>query len=274
VTGRVGGATRVAGVIGYPIRHSRSPAILNAAFATRELDWVFVAFAVAPGQAAAALDASRVLGLGGLSVTMPHKTDAAAACDELTSTARALGAVNLVVNRDGALEGHSTDGQGLVAALRDEGVEVEGRTFLVLGAGGAARAICHALGATGAQVLVAARRAEAAGAAAALAGTGKAHDLTALEGLVEAADVVINATPIGMHGEPPPFDPDRLSPRQLVVDTVYHPAETPLLAVARARGVPAVNGLGMLVHQAALAFRALTGEEAPLDAMRTAAARE
>jgi shikimate dehydrogenase len=273
VTSRVGGATRVAGIIGDPVRHSRSPAIYNAAFAARGLEWVFVAFEVPAGQADAALAGARALGLAGLTVTMPHKSDAAEACDELTSTASVLGAVNLVVNRDGTLCGDSTDGPGLVAAVRDEGVELEDRRFLVLGAGGAARAICHALGAGGAHVVVAARRPDAADAAAALAPNGESHDFDALDRVVERVDVVVNATPLGMHGEPPPFDPDRLSPGQLVLDTVYHPDETPLLAAARSRGVRAVNGIGMLVHQAAIAFRALTGEDAPLEVMREAAER-
>lgn len=271
MTAAVGGATRVAGIIGSPIEHTRSPAIHNAAFAALDLDWVYVAFPVAHGEAASALAAARTLGVAGLSVTMPHKSDAAAACDELTPTARTLAAVNTVVVRDGVLLGDSTDGPGFVAAACEEGIETVDRRVLVLGAGGAGRAIAHALGAAGADVVVAARRREAAAAAAALAGSTESYGLEGVEPVVEGMDVVVNATPLGMHGEAPPFDASVLTPRQFVVDTVYHPAETPLLAAARARGVPAVNGLGMLVHQAALAFRAFTGVDAPLDVMRAAA---
>jgi shikimate dehydrogenase len=272
VTRAVGGATRVAGIIGDPVVHSRSPAIHNAAYAAMDLDWVFVAFRVPAGSAAAALSGARLMGIAGLNVTMPHKTDAAEACDVLSPTAAALGAVNTVVVRDGVLTGDSTDGEGLVRALRDEGIDLGGSKILVLGAGGAGRAIAQSLGAYGARVTVAARRLDAALAAAALATDGEAVDLERVGPAVAEADVVVNATPIGMRGEAPPFDSDLLVGRRLVLDTVYAPVETPLLAAARARSVPAANGLGMLVHQAALAFEAFTGVAAPLAVMRAAAA--
>lgn len=264
--------TRVAGVIGDPIRHSRSPAIHNAAFAATGLDWVFCAFEVPRGGAAAALAAVRALGLGGLSVTMPHKQAAAAACDELTPAAAALDAVNTVVPRDGGrLLGASTDGEGFLRSVRDRGVEPAAGPALVLGAGGAARAIVLALGDAGADVTVAARRADAAATAAALAPGARSVPLAGCD--PAGFSLVVNATPVGMQGEPPAVDPERLNPGQFVVDTVYHPMETPLLAAARARGVPAANGLDMLVHQAALAFELWTGVDAPLADMRAAAER-
>jgi shikimate dehydrogenase len=213
----------------------------------------------------------RALGIAGLNVTMPHKTDAALACDELSPRATALRSVNTVVLRDDALFGDSTDGEGLVRALREEGCDPAGRSCAVLGAGGAGRAIVEALGAAGAQVTVVARRPDAAAEAAALAPGASATTFDRVAELVAAADVVVNATPLGMRGEAPPFDPALLHPGQLVYDTVYHPAETALLAAARARGVSAANGLGMLVHQAALAFELWTGESAPLAVMREAA---
>jgi shikimate dehydrogenase len=237
-----------------------------------DLDWVFVAFPVPAGSAAAALSGARVMGIAGLNVTMPHKTDAATACDVLSPIAAVLGAVNTVVARDGVLIGDSTDGEGLVRSLRDEGIDLGSSKILVLGAGGAGRAIAQSLGAHGARVTVAARRLDAALAAAALAADGEAVDLERVGLAIAEADVVVNATPIGMRGEAPPFDPDLLVGRRLVLDTVYHPAETPLLAAARARSVPTANGLGMLVHQAALAFEAFTGVAPPLAVMRTAAA--
>jgi shikimate dehydrogenase len=266
-----GGATRVAGIVGDPVSHSRSPAIHNAAFAALGLDWVFVAFTVPSGATARALDGVRALDIAGLSVTMPHKTDAAEACDALTPTASTLGAVNTVVARDRVLLGDSTDGEGLVRSLRDEGVDPSGARIVVLGAGGAARAVVHALGAHGASVTVAARRLDAAELAASLAPGGLAVGLDDVGGVVAASDVVVNATPLGMHGEQPPFALDALAGCRLVLDTVYHPSETPLVAAARSRGVPAANGLGMLVHQAAIAFEAFTGADAPLDVMRAAA---
>ena len=266
------GATRVVGIIGDPVGHSRSPAIHNAAFAALALDYVFVAFPVRAGAGYDAVRAVRTLGLAGLNVTMPHKDDAARACDELTPAAAALAAVNTVVHQaDGSLLGASTDGEGVVRALADEQVDPSGRRCLILGAGGAARAVVQALGAHGASVAVAARRPAAASTAAALAPAAQVVPLAEVEPWITDADVIINATPLGMNGEPPPFPMSSLHAGQLVYDTVYHPAETPLLAGARAQGARAANGLGMLVHQAALAFEHWTGRPAPLDVMRRAA---
>ena len=264
----ISGATRVVGVIGDPVGHSRSPAMHNAAFATLDLDWVYVAFPVARGDGAAAVRAVPALGLAGLNVTMPHKADAASACDDLAPDAVALGAVNTVVNADATLVGHSTDGDGFLRALDDEGVTVSQRRALVLGAGGAGRAITHALGRAGAVVTVAARRADAARDAAALAPDGVPAGVDDIP--VEQFDVIVNATPVGMGGEPPPFDVSRLHEGQFVFDTVY-PADTPLLLEARARGLRAAGGLGMLVHQGALSFSLWTGVTPPLDVMRAAA---
>lgn len=260
------------GVIGDPVAHSRSPAIHNAGFAALGLDYVFVAFPVPAGRGRDAIAAVRTLGIAGLSVTMPHKSDVAASCDDLTPTAAALGSVNTVVHRHGRITGDSTDGPGFVAALRDHGVDPAGRRVLVLGAGGAARAIVDALGRAGAVVIVAARRAEAGQRAAALAPDARVVDVDDLDRVVTTVDCVVNATPIGMQGESPPFDPAVLRVDQFVYDTVYHPSPTPLLAAAAARGVPCADGLTMLVHQAALAFVQWTGRPAPLPAM-TAAAR-
>ncbi len=270
----VGGATRVAGIIGDPVAHSRSPAIHNSAFAAAGLDWVYVAFPVPPGRAAEALAGVRALDIAGLSVTMPHKTDAAAACDELSPIADRLGAINTVVNRDGHLFGDSTDGPGLVRALADGDVDPRGSRVLVLGAGGAARAIGLALGDAGAEVIVAARRIDAATSAAELVSGARGIDLAGLDEVIGTVAVVVNATPLGMQGEAPPFDVASLDADAFVLDTVYHPVETPLLRLAAARGLRCANGLGMLVHQAALAFERFTGHDAPLAAMWEAAARD
>jgi shikimate dehydrogenase len=268
------GSTRVVGVIGDPIVHSRSPAIHNAAFAALGLDWVYVAFPVAAGRGASAVEAVRALGIVGLNVTMPHKSDVAEACDELTDTAAVLGSVNTVVNRDGHVLGESTDGPGFLAALGGLGIDPAGRRVLVLGAGGAARAIVHALGGAGGRVTVAARRGVAAEQVAALAPGGRGVDFDALGVAVTEADIVVNATPIGMAGEPPPFDPSALRTDQFVYDTVYHPSPTPLVAAATRLGVPCAGGLGMLVEQAALAFTLWTGEAPPRTVMFEAAGAE
>lgn len=271
MTGAISGATVVVGVIGDPIAHSLSPAIHNAAFSASGLDWVYVAFPVEAGRGRAAVAAVRDLGLRGLNVTMPHKADAAAACDDLSPAAQVLRSVNTVVRRDeGTLFGDSTDGEGLVRALTDDDVDLEGRRVLVIGAGGAARAVVPALAGAGATVVVSARRDEAAEEAARLAGAATAP-FTELGEVVAGTDVVVNATPLGMHGEAPPFDTSALRDAHTVVDLVYEPARTPLLEAARARGAKTVGGLGMLVHQAALSFTLWTGTQAPIDAMREAA---
>jgi shikimate dehydrogenase len=281
VTGPTG-STHVAAVIGCPVRHSLSPVMHNAAYAALGLDWVYVAFEVAPGAARGALDAMRALGVAGFNVTMPHKHDVAAALDRLSPSAARLGAVNTVRRgpRDGELVGDNTDGAGFLDALRiDEGFDPAGRRCVVVGAGGAARAVVCALADAGAaDIAVVNRTPERAEAAAALAGrvgrVGTGADAA-------GADLVVNATPLGMAGAravggPPEIavDPARLGAGQLVVDLVYHPVVTPLVEAARARGAAAANGLGMLIHQAAHTIRLWTGEDPPLEVMSAAALGE
>jgi shikimate dehydrogenase len=267
------GHTQLAAVIGAPVRHSISPAIHNAAFAAIDLDWAYLAFDVREGEAKAALDAVRVLGIRGLSVTMPHKSAVADAVDELSDAARELRAVNCVVNRDGWLFGDNTDGAGFVDAFRhDSGGDVAGRRWGVVGGGGAARAVVRALAGAGAsEVVVVNRSATAAAGAAALAGAN--GRVGAIEDLSGCA-VVVNATPLGMAGPleaAVPVPLHLLRPGQVLVDLVYNPLETPWLAAARERGIEAHNGLSMLVFQAAHAFGHWTGVAAPVDAMLAAA---
>jgi shikimate dehydrogenase len=267
----ISGSTRLAAVIGSPVRHSLSPAIHNAGFAEAGLDWAFVALEVAPGDCARALDGMRALGLGGLSVTTPHKDDVAALVDERSPDADALGAVNCVVPVEGGrLRGENTDGAGFVAALREAGVEPAGLRCCVLGAGGAARSVVLALARSGAAEVAVVNRTPAKGeVAAALAGTaGRLGDATDVAG----ADLVVNATSVGMGGTGQlPLDPGSLRAGQVVAELVVHPVRTPLLAAAEAAGCVGVDGVGMLVHQAAVAFEAWTGAPAPVAAMaRTA----
>lgn len=264
---QISGSTRLAAVIGDPARHSLSPALHNAAFAALGLDWVYLAFDVKRGDAVRALDAMRTLGIDGYSVTMPHKTDVARSVDELSPAAAALDAVNCVVNRDGHLVGHNTDGAGFVRGLRhDAGLEVKGLRCVVLGAGGAARAVVRALADAGAAAVVVVNRSpEPAVVAAGLAGevgaVGTLDD-------VGTADLVVNATPVGMHGDPAlPCPPELLHHGQVVADLIYDPLDTPLMAAARERGAAAYNGVAMLVFQAAEAFELWTGHDAPVDAM-------
>jgi shikimate dehydrogenase len=272
-------ASSVVGVIGDPVRHSLSPLLHNAAFDALGLDWVSVAFAVPPGAVADALAGMRALGVVGLSVTMPHKSDAAALVDECSDVARRLGVVNCITLSAGRLVGDSTDGAGFVAALRrGSAFDPSGRRCLVVGAGGAARAVVMALAEAGADEVVVVNRTPAhAREAAALAGgagrVGTADDIA-------HAELVVQATPVGMAGGAAgddglglAFDPDLLHGGQLVADLVYHPMVTPLLSAARARGAHTMGGLGMLVHQAALAIEKWTRAPAPAEAMWAAAER-
>lgn len=273
--------TSVAAIIGDPVRHSISPAIHNAAYATLGIDWVYVAFEVPAGHGAAAVDGMRSLGLSGLSVTMPHKAAVVERLDTLSPTARRLGVVNTITRRssDGEwiLEGDATDGAGFLDSLRaEDGVDPSGKRCLVLGAGGAARSVALALGEAGAsRVEVAGRRPEATEACAELAGAaGAAVDPGRLEAAVREADLVVNASPVGMkQGDGIPFDidPDWIGPGHAVADLIYLPATTPLLAAARRRGAFAVNGLGMLINQAAQQIEIWTGRPAPLEVMSAAA---
>jgi shikimate dehydrogenase len=296
-------------VIGDPVRHSLSPALHNAAFAALGLDWVYVAFAVAAGHGAAAVAAMRALDIAGLSVTMPHKAAVVAELDRLGPTATLLGVVNTIswtASPDGwELEGESTDGAGFIDALRgDDGFDPAGRRCVVLGSGGAARSVTLALAEAGsASVQVVARRRDAAVQCSGLAGpigfalvvpgegpagaagAGEAPEsadpvarpadaVAGLSDAVAGADLIVNATPVGMaagDGLPFDLDPELLHQGQFVADLIYAPATTPLLAAARVRGAGTANGLGTLIHQAARQVAIWTGNPAPLEAMSAAA---
>jgi shikimate dehydrogenase len=268
-------ATTVVGVIGDPVGHSLSPLLHNAAFEEMGLDWVSVGFRVAAGSAADALAGARALSLRGLSVTMPHKHAVFTLLDTLTPMAQRLEAVNSVSIDAHGSRGDNTDGPGLVAALR-RGQEFDpaGRNCLVVGAGGAARSVVAALADAGAaEVVVVNRSADRAASAALLAGpVGRVGS----PGDAGGCQLVVNATPVGMGADPAgtsgtgtlwPLDPDLLGIGQVVVDLVYHPRTTPWLEAARARGASVSNGIGMLVHQAALQLAIWTGDDPPVDAM-------
>ena len=267
-------ASAVVAVMGDPVRHSLSPLLHNAAFDAMGLDWVSVAFEVPAGRGPAALAGAGALGLAGLSVTTPHKEDAYVAVDARSALATRLGAVNCVTVEDGRLVGDSTDGAGFLAALhRAAGVEVAGRRCLVVGAGGAARAVVAALGDAGAaEVAVLNRDGARAEAAAGLAGQA---GRVAVPADLAGAEVVVQASSVGL-GDPAAVHPlvevGLLHEGQVVADLVYHPARTALLGAADGAGARTLNGLGMLVHQAALAVERWTGRAAPVEAMWAAVA--
>lgn len=269
------GSTRVAAVIGDPVAHSLSPVLHNAGFRAVGLDWVYVAFLVREGQAPSALAAMRTLGLGGLSVTMPHKQAVAEALvGTLSGAAATLGAVNCVRWEDGQLIGENTDGDGFVSSLRGElGVDPAGASVAVIGAGGAGRAVVAALARAGVSRLVIINR-----------DAGRAQRAVTLGGAIaevgdhlalREVDIIVNATSVGM-GSPPspnpvlPLDQRLLRPGHIVADLVYQPVRTGLLQAAEAVGARTLNGVGMLLYQAVLAFELWTGRSAPVSEMRAA----
>ncbi|MBM3270881.1 MAG: shikimate dehydrogenase [Candidatus Sericytochromatia bacterium] len=272
-----GAGTRLYGVIGFPLGHTLSPALHNAAFAATGHDGVYVALPVAPARLADAMAGVRALRIAGLSVTVPHKVAVVDLLDGLTPEARAAGAVNAVYREGERLLGHNTDIAGYQAMLAEAGQEA--RRALVLGAGGAARAVCLALRRAGIPFTVAARdTAKAADLARALGagGDGSVRAAIAWEDLgtlLPAIDLLINTTPIGMHpavAASPAPDLAALPAGAIVHDIVYRPRETLLLAAARARGLRTVEGGTMLVAQAAEAFERWTGFPAPVAEMRAA----
>jgi shikimate dehydrogenase len=259
----------VAAVIGDPVAHSLSPAIHNAAFAETGVDAVFVALPVRPADLGAAVAGVRALDLLGLSVTMPHKAAIQQHLDVVGPDAASLDAVNCVAREGDQLVGVNTDGHGFVDALAAASVDLVGARVLVLGAGGAARAVIHALAAEDpAEIGIANRSAERAKVAVLLGG----RDARIAEaGEAPDFDIVVNATSVGMGADELPLPADAVREGHVVVDLVYQPVETALLKAARAVGARPVDGVGMLVHQAAHAFHRWTGLDAPVAVMEDAA---
>ena len=275
---------RVAGVIGHPVAHSRSPAMQQAAFDALGMAARYELWDTPPEQLAARVAGLRAPEGLGANVTIPHKTTVLPLLDAVaTSASPPLAAVNTIVREESAagvrLVGHNTDVPALRRVLAEQSAWAAGRRMLVLGAGGAARAALAVARLEGVEVTVAARRVE--GARAALAALAPAHVLDlaetdALAGALAGAHVLVNTTPVGMRAaeaSPLPLDLLRqLSPTSFVFDMIYSPPETALVRAARALGLRAQGGLPMLLYQGALAFTLWTGHEPPLDAMRAALA--
>lgn len=270
------GTTQVCAVWGWPVKHSASPAMHNAAFAALGLDLVYVPFSVVPESLEDAVGGVRALGLLGVNVTVPLKERVPALLDKLTDRAERLGAVNTLFWDGEALCGDSTDGPGFLAALAHAGVTPSpGMNALVLGAGGSARAIVDALVQAGADVTIANRTPEKAQEVATRFGAKAVLPLTeaALREALPTTQLLVNTTSIGMAPhihDMPPVPAEALHPQLFVTDLIYNPAQTRLLELAKAAGCPTQNGVEMLVQQGAIAFSRWTGETAPLAAMRQA----
>lgn len=281
----IDGQTRVAFVLGYPVEHSLSPAMHHAAFRAAGLNAAYLPWSVPPARLEDAVRGLRAMeNLLGVNVTVPHKQAIVSLVDGLTPEAEVLGAVNTILVQNGALVGDNTDGAGFLAALRDDlGVAPAGLTAAVLGAGGAARAVAFSLARAGVGRLYLLNRtlARAVDLGDRVRSCVPACDVLAREyppawrpDAVPEVRLLVNTTSVGLRASDPPLlDEAGLLSSTVVVDLIYRPAETPLLAAARRRGCRAVNGLGMLLHQGALAFERWTGRPAPLDTMRTALER-
>jgi shikimate dehydrogenase len=251
----------LAGVLGFPVGHSRSPAMMNAAFAEMRLDWRYVRLPVAPDRFDEIVRALPASGYLGANVTIPHKVAAHDIAHELTDAAAAIGAVNTLVFEEGRITGDNTDAGGLVDAL---GMDLQGKSVLVLGAGGTGRAAVWALREAGAEVAVWNRSPE------------RAAELAAEFGVrhvaaPEPARVLVNVTSLGMHGEDLPGEVglSGIEP-ELVADVVYAGEPTALCRWGEQRGARVVAGLEMLLRQGARSFERWTGQPAPLEAMRAA----
>jgi shikimate dehydrogenase len=276
----ISGKTRVCGVIGDPIEHTLSPIMHNAAFKALKLDFAFLVFKVKVADVEKAVSGMRALGIHGLNVTMPHKSAVINYLDEVDQAAKAIGSVNTILNKDGRLFGFNTDGVGALQALRENGVEPRGKKVLLLGAGGAARAIAYTLAREADELVILNRTAKQA---AELANLLKqtfdrkvvADTLSpnAIKDTLQDSDVLINATSVGMkpNANQTPVAFEWLRPDLAVMDIVYNPVETKLAKDAKAAGAKVVSGFEMLIYQGAASFEIWTGHSAPVEVMRHAA---
>ena len=276
---RVTSKTRICGILGHPVGHSLSPAIHNAAFAALGLDYVYVAHDVLPDRLGSAIEGVRALGYRGLSVTIPHKVAALSAVDEVDPTAEGIGCINTIVNDGTRLRGYNSDGRGALHALRQSGVEPAGQRVVVLGSGGAARAVAMTLAmeAPPAELLVlGVIPEELEGLVEDLASRGRApvqgevYSVATLGEKLRSADILLQCTPVGMY----PKTEASLVPAELlhsklaVFDAVYNPRRTRLIEDASAAGCRVIEGMEMFLGQAVVQFELWTGQEAPVTVMR------
>jgi shikimate dehydrogenase len=274
----ISGETRSLALIGHPVSHSLSPAMHNASFAAEGLDYVYVALDVRPQDLSAAVSGLRALNFRGFNITMPHKRAMLALLDSVDEGARISGAVNTVAIEDSTLHGYNTDGGGMVMACREAGIELPDRRILLLGAGGAAAAVALAFAAEGVGELRVVNRStrHAAELRDKLRGAGpqkvEVYPYDALDEAAREAEVVVNATPLGMKdGDPLPIPAELLDEGPAVCDAVYCPGrETALVREARERGARVVTGERMLLYQGVLAQWLWTGREPNVKAMDAA----
>lgn len=273
---RISAKTKVCGVIGDPVEHTMSPVMHNAAFKKLGMDYRYLPFRVSKEELGRTIADMRALNIRGLNVTIPHKVAVIPFLDKLDPLAKEIGAVNTIVNDDGVLTGYNTDATGFLQALLDNGVEPEGKRVVILGAGGASRAISFILAEKGARLVILNRRLNRAKELARSVSR-SSKDIAALKldeanlaKAMEGAEVLVNATSVGMSpgtGETP-LPARLLKPGLVVFDIVYNPVRTRLLREAEAAGARTISGIDMLVWQGAMAFEKWTGRKAPLELMK------
>lgn len=268
--GRITGQTKIAGLFGYPIEHTLSPSIHNAAFKSLRLDYCYVPFLVHPDHLQDAIKAIRSLNLCGVNITVPHKEKVLPFLDEIYEEASFIGAVNTIVNRDGKLVGYNTDGKGFIQSLVESGISLAGKDILIIGAGGASRAICYYLCQQSTSLQIYNRTHERAKK---LVNDLKrvCNNVSLQETLSHIDDfhIIINATPLGLNNEDPsPFDISLLKKKQIVCDLIYK--RTRLLKEASRKGCMVIDGSGMLLWQGILSFELWTGKKPPAEVMRKA----
>jgi shikimate dehydrogenase len=277
---KISGKTRVCAIIGDPVEHSLSPVMHNAAFKELGLNLVYVAFTVTRNELKEAISSARSLGLRGLNVTMPHKNAVITYLDETDSTAKAIGAVNTILNNKGKLIGYNTDGIGAMRALKENGISPDGKKMLLLGAGGAAKAIAYQAAQEVEELVILNRTSEKAEKLAALLCKkfgkkvkGGALSAEVLTKEMKDADILVNATSVGMHPDVnrSPVPSDLLRSGLCVMDIIYNPLETKLLTDAKSVGTKVVSGLEMLLYQGAVSFEIWTKHPAPVEVMKKAA---
>ncbi len=264
--------TRIFGLIGYPLDHSLSPFIHNLAFQATGVNAVYLPFPVKPGRVSSAVEGARTLGIRGFNVTIPHKETIIPFLDGISPEAEACGSVNTVLIEGDRAVGYNTDGIGFMDSLEQEGVEVPS-VAIILGAGGAARAIGYQLALRGAITVFLNRTPERAEKLArdiaritGRESLGMSWESSRISNFVKDTELLINTTPVGMYpniDQKPPFDLKSLNPNSVVADIIYNPPKTRLLREAEALGLKTVSGLGMFVNQGVRSWEMFTGRKAP-----------
>ncbi|MFQ5577619.1 MAG: shikimate dehydrogenase [Anaerolineae bacterium] len=281
----INGSTNVVGILGWPVGHTLSPIMHNAAFAALNLNWIYVPLPIPPEQIKHAVQGLRAFNFAGANVTIPHKQAIMRYLDEIDPVAQSIGAVNTIAISNGKLRGYNTDGYGFLKSLTEVDFEPRGARCPVLGAGGAARAAVYSLADAGAAAIAVYNRTVERAAFLVddlrsdfgdIRFSFEALSPGSLRAVNHTCDLVVNTTSLGMFPRPgaTPWPPEVSLPRAVICDLVYNPLKTRFLQQAQAAGLKTVDGLGMLIHQGARAFQIWTGQAPPPDLMRQAVLAE